>query len=51
VRRRGTDGPFEAFGLTVLGFEDGQVAEVTVFGNDRLPAFGLPTQLDSSRPD
>ncbi|MEV6491488.1 RNA polymerase subunit sigma-70 [Actinoplanes sp. NPDC051633] len=45
VRRRGTNGPFEAFGLTVLGFEDGQVAEVTVFGNDRLPAFGLPTHV------
>jgi RNA polymerase sigma-70 factor (ECF subfamily) len=45
VRRRGTDGPFEAFGLTVLGIEDGQVAEVTVFGNDRLPAFGLPERI------
>jgi RNA polymerase sigma-70 factor (ECF subfamily) len=45
VRPRGTDGPFRAFGLTVLRIEDGQVAEVTVFGNDRLPAFDMPAEL------
>ena len=45
VRERGTDGPFAAFGLTVLRIEDGQVAEVTVFGDDRLPAFELPASV------
>jgi RNA polymerase sigma-70 factor (ECF subfamily) len=45
VRPRGSDRPFEAFGLTVLDIADGQVAEVTVFGNDRLPAFELPAWL------
>ena len=46
VRPRGTDGPFPAFGLTVLRIEDGQVAEVTVFGNDRLPALRPPAEID-----
>jgi RNA polymerase sigma-70 factor, ECF subfamily len=45
VRPRGTVGPFRAFGLTVLRIEGGQVAEVTVFGDDRLPAFDLPHEL------
>jgi RNA polymerase sigma-70 factor, ECF subfamily len=50
VRGRGDDGPFEAFGLTVLRIEDGQVAEVTVFGNDRLPGFDLPRSLPADTP-
>lgn len=49
VRSRGTRGPFNAFGLTVLDTVDGQVAEVTVFGSDRLPLFGLPAQVTEQR--
>jgi RNA polymerase sigma-70 factor (ECF subfamily) len=50
VRGRGTDGPFTAFGLTVLRIEAGQVAEVTVFGDDSLPVFDLPPTLPADTP-
>jgi RNA polymerase sigma-70 factor (ECF subfamily) len=44
VRRRGAE-RYEAFDLTVLRIEDGLVAEMTAFGADVFPAFGLPAEL------
>ena len=36
---------FRAFKLDVLRVEDGAVAEITTFGTDLFPAFGLPATL------
>src|SRR5690606_31100051 len=36
---------FRAFKLDVLRVEDGAVAEITTFGADLFPAFGLPATL------
>ena len=48
VRPIGTHAEFRAFGLTVLGIEDGRVAEVTVFSNDVFGDFQLPPKIDPS---
>ncbi|GAA2070440.1 hypothetical protein [Actinomadura alba] len=37
--------PLSRISLVVLRVEDGAVAEVTVFGADLVPAFGLPLTL------
>ena len=42
VRAPGSDGPYSAFGLTVLRIAGGRVAELTVFPATLYPAFGLP---------
>jgi RNA polymerase sigma-70 factor (ECF subfamily) len=42
IRASDTDGPFAAFGLTVLAVRDGRIAELTVYPPDLYPAFGLP---------
>jgi len=42
VRVPGSDGPFEAFGLDVLRVAGGRIAEISVFGNELYPLFGLP---------
>ncbi|GAA1263210.1 RNA polymerase subunit sigma-70 [Pseudonocardia aurantiaca] len=36
---------FEALSLDVLRIEDGEIAEVTTFGADKFPFFGLPATL------
>ena len=42
IREPGSDGPFEAFGLDVLRVTGGRIAEISVFGNENYPLFGLP---------
>ncbi|MEJ3651452.1 RNA polymerase subunit sigma-70 [Actinomycetes bacterium KLBMP 9759] len=42
AREPGSDGPFEPFAFSVLRVEDGLVVELTTFGTDMIPAFGLP---------
>lgn len=44
--RRPADPVFRSFKLDVLRIERGRVAEVTTFGADLFPAFGLPAVLD-----
>jgi RNA polymerase sigma-70 factor (TIGR02960 family) len=44
VRRPGED-HFCAVNLDVLRIEDGQIAEITTFPPERLPAFGLPEKI------
>jgi RNA polymerase sigma-70 factor, ECF subfamily len=43
--RGSDDATYRPFGFTVLRIEDGAVVEVTVFGTDLFPAFGLPATL------
>jgi RNA polymerase sigma-70 factor (ECF subfamily) len=43
--RRPGDSEYRALALDVLRIEDGAVAEVTTFGSDVFPAFGLPPTL------
>ena len=42
---RGEDGVHRAFKLDVLRVEDGAIAEITTFGPDLFPQFGLPETL------
>jgi RNA polymerase sigma-70 factor (ECF subfamily) len=44
LRRRG-DSEFRAFKFDVLRVRDGVIAEITTFGPDLFPAFGLPPTL------
>ncbi|MPZ82157.1 MAG: sigma-70 family RNA polymerase sigma factor [Actinophytocola sp.] len=39
----GTD--YQAFGLSVLRLVDGRIAEITVFGSELYPLFGLPSSV------
>ena len=43
--RRPGDTEFRAFKFDVLRIEDGQIAEITTFGADLFPAFGLQLTL------
>jgi RNA polymerase sigma-70 factor (ECF subfamily) len=43
--RRPDDSEYRAFAVDVLRVEDGEIAEVTAFGADVFPAFGLATTL------
>jgi RNA polymerase sigma-70 factor (TIGR02960 family) len=43
--RRTGDSEFRAFKFDVLRIVDGQIAEITTFGPDLFPAFGLPPTL------
>src|SRR5580700_9754793 len=43
--RRPGDGQFRAFKLDVMRVEEGLIAEVTTFGAELFPAFGLPPTL------
>ncbi|MFI6483228.1 RNA polymerase subunit sigma-70 [Nonomuraea sp. NPDC050663] len=43
--RRPGESRFTAVNIDVLRFEDGLIAEITTFGADLLPAFGLETTL------
>ncbi len=43
--RRPGDTEFRAFKLDVLRVEDGEIAEITTFGPELFPAFGLPSTL------
>ena len=43
--RRPDDSRFRAFKLDVMRVEEGQLAEVTTFGAEVFPAFGLPSTL------
>jgi RNA polymerase sigma-70 factor (ECF subfamily) len=43
--RRWGDTEFRAFKLDVLRVEDGVIAEITTFGAELFPAFGLPPTL------
>lgn len=45
VRAPGGDGPYAAFGLTVLRVAGGRVAELTVYPATLYPAFGLPAEI------
>lgn len=42
VRRRGNDGEFRPFALSVLRVEEGMVQDVSTFSADLFPAFDLP---------
>ena len=44
-RRRRGDPEFRAFKFDVLRIVDGRVAEITTFGAELFPAFGLPPTL------
>ena len=46
LRRHG-DSEFRAFKFDVLRIEDGKIAEITTFGVELFPAFGLPLVLDA----
>ena len=46
--RRPGDAEFRPFKLDVLRVEDGRIAEITTFGSDLFPAFGLPSTLVGS---
>jgi RNA polymerase sigma-70 factor (ECF subfamily) len=46
--RRWDDGEFRAMKLDVLRTEGGQIVEITTFGPDMFPAFGLPMILAGS---
>lgn len=52
-RRRPGASTYDALSLDVLRVEDGLIAEVTIFGSDRFPGFGLPRALpvEPPRPD
>ena len=43
--RRAGDTEFRAFKLDVLRVEGGKIAEITTFGSNLFPAFGLPATL------
>ena len=43
--RRPGDTEFRAFKFDVLRIEDGRIAEITTFGPELFPAFGLPPTL------
>jgi RNA polymerase sigma-70 factor (TIGR02960 family) len=43
--RRPGDSVFRPFKLDVLRIEDGAITEITTFGSDLFPSFGLPTTL------
>lgn len=45
VRRYG-EPVYTAINIDVLRIEDGVIAEITTFGPEQLPAFGLPLTLD-----
>jgi hypothetical protein len=36
---------FRAFKFDVLGVRDGRIAEITTFGAELFPAFGLPPTM------
>ena len=44
--RRPGDTEFRAFKFDVLRIDDGRIAEITTFGAELFPAFGLPPTLD-----
>ena len=44
--RRPGDAEFRAFKFDVLRIEDGRIAEITTFGPELFPPFGLPPTLD-----
>jgi RNA polymerase sigma-70 factor (ECF subfamily) len=46
LRRHG-DSEFRAFKFDVLRIEDGKIAEITTFGAELFPVFGLPLMLDA----
>jgi RNA polymerase sigma-70 factor (ECF subfamily) len=39
------DTEFRAFKMDVLRVEDGEIAEITTFGPNLFPAFGLPSTI------
>ena len=43
------DTTFRAFKFDVLRVVDGRIAEITTFGAELFPAFGLPLILDGAR--
>ena len=49
LRSRG-DTVFRAFKFDVLRVVDGRIAEITTFGAELFPAFGLPLVLEEARP-
>ena len=47
--RQDGDSEFRAFKFDVLRIEDGRIAEITTFGVELFPAFGLPPTLAAGR--
>jgi RNA polymerase sigma-70 factor (ECF subfamily) len=43
--RKSGDSEFRAFKLDVLRIRDGLIAEITTFGSELFPAFGLPPTI------